>query len=351
MARSPLDDGVIAVKDFESLARDNVAPHIWNYLSDGAGDQQALLENEVAWQEPWFAPKVMTGVTQVDTTVTINGQHLQHPILLAPTAMAMSYHPDGEAATMRAAVRTGTTYIQSTLSGVPIEELGNIAREGGGDWWFQVYLHRDRAFTQSLVEAALAAGASSLVLTVDSPALGARDNDRRHDWGQMPDDGISMHERVFNPFLDSAVGWSDLQWLRDLAGDVPVWVKGILRADDAVAAIDHGAAGVMVSNHGARNLDTIVPTAVALPSIVEAMDGRAPVVVDGGIRRGTDVLRALALGADAVMVGRPYIWGLASHGEAGVAHVVEILRAELQMAMALVGVDCVASVTEDILWT
>jgi 4-hydroxymandelate oxidase len=350
VSSNPHDDGVVAVKDFQGLARAVVPEHLWNYLSDGAGEQQSLIENELAWQEPWFVPKVMAGLSEVDTSISLLGRTLEHPILFAPTAMAKSYHPEGEAATMRAAVRTSTTYIQSALSGVPLDELGAIASQGSGSWWYQVYLHRDRSLTQSLVESAIAAGAQAVVLTVDSPTLGARDNDRRHDWGQMPDDGIAIHQRVFNPMLDSDFSWKDLEWLRALAADVPVWVKGILRADDAIAALDHGAVGVMVSNHGARNLDTIIPTAVALPRIVDAVASRAPIIVDGGIRRGTDIVRALALGADAVMIGRPYIWALASHGEDGVAYVAEVLRAELAMAMALVGVGSIKDLSTDILW-
>ena len=346
----PLADGILALKDLEPLAQQKLPREIWDYLACGAGDQQTIAENIEAWQRPWLAPKAFAGLDDVDTSVQLLGRDLTHPILFAPTALHTSYHPDGEAATMRGAARTGTTYVQSTLSGVPLDVLGGIGQEVGAHWWFQTYLHRDRGFTRELVERALAAGAEAVVLTVDSPALGARDDDRRNGWGQMPDDGIRIHERIWNPYLDSSIAWSDLEWLVDLVGDVPVVVKGVLRADDAVASVDHGAAAVIVSNHGARNLDTIVPSAVALPPVVDAIGGRAPVLVDGGIRRGTDVLRALCRGADAVLVGRPYVWGLATHGEAGVAHVAEILRAELAMAMALVGAATTRELRPDLLW-
>jgi len=351
----PLDDGIVAVRDFEPKAREVLSHDVWDYLACGAGDQQAINANIEAWQTPWLTPKVMTGLSGVDTSVQVIGRQLAHPILFAPTALQTNYHPDGEAATLRAAARTGTTYVQSTLSGVPIADLGQIARAGaeGADpahWWFQTYLHHDRGFTASLVEAALAAGAEAVVLTVDSPAMGARDDDRRNGWGGMPDDGIRIHERVWNPYLASDISWADLDWLIDLVGDAPVLVKGVLRADDAVESVEHGAAGVIVSNHGARNLDTIVPTAVALPAIAEAVGDRASVLVDGGIRRGTDIVRALCRGADAVLVGRPYVWGLATHGEAGVAHVAEILRAEFAMAMALVGAATTADLKPGLLW-
>jgi len=355
-ASDPLDDGVLAVTDLEPMARERLPREVWDYLASGAGDQRTLDQNIEAWQSPPFAPKVMMGLVAIDTSIALLGRSLPHPILFAPTALQTNYHPDGEAATMRAAARTGTTYIQSTLSGVPLDQIGAIARSApteDGDaahWWFQTYLHHDRGFTRSLVESAIGAGAESIVLTVDSPLLGARDDDRRNGWGGMPDDGIRIHERILNPYLASDISWTDLDWLVDLVGDVPVLVKGVLRADDAVEAIEHGARGVIVSNHGARNLDTIVPTAVALPAIADAIGGRVPVLVDGGVRRGTDVARALCRGADAVLVGRPYVWGLATHGEAGVAHVAQILRAELAMAMGLVGAATTGELTPSLLW-
>jgi 4-hydroxymandelate oxidase len=352
----PLDDGVLAVTDLEPMARERLAREVWDYLACGAGDQRTIEQNIEGWQAPPFAPHVMTGLRDIDTSSTLLGRRMPHPILFAPTALQTNYHPDGEAATMRAAIRTGTTYVQSTLSGVPLDQLGDISRSApapdgeAAHWWFQTYLHHDRGFTRSLVESAVTAGSEAIVLTVDSPVLGARDNDRRNGWGAMPEDGIRIHERILNPFLASDISWADLDWLVDLVGDVPVLVKGVLRADDATEAIEHGAAGVIVSNHGARNLDTIVPTALALPAIADAVGGRATVLVDGGIRRGTDVARALCRGADAVLIGRPYIWGLATHGEAGVAHVAQILRAELAMAMGLVGATRIVELTPGLLW-
>lgn len=347
----PLDDGIIAVRDLEPLARASVPSDAWAYLADGAGDQRSLAANAEAWQAPSFMPRVLTGLGGIDTSVHLLGRQCPHPILLAPTAFQSRYHPDGEAATMRAAMRTGTTYVQSSQTATPLAELGRIAQDAVSDgaWWFQVYLHADRGQTRSVVEEALAAGAEALVLTVDSPSLGARDNDRRNGRALWPDDGIRIHERVWNPHLASDIAWSDLEWLVDVAGEIPVLVKGVLRADDATEVVEQGGAGVIVSNHGARNLDTIVATAHALPAITAAIGGRVPILVDGGIRRGTDVARALCLGADAVLIGRPYVWGLATHGEAGVAHVAEILRAELTMAMALLGAASTADLTSNLL--
>lgn len=353
LSHDPLDDGVVAVRDFEALAHGRVDPDAWVYLADGAGDQRSVAANLDAWQSPPFAPRVLGGIDAIDTGVELLGQRHVAPLLLAPTAFQSRYHPGGEVATMRAAVATRTTYVQSSQSVTPLADLGKVAREAGGaagSWWFQVYVQADRQVTRAVVDEALAAGAQALVLTVDSPALGARDNDRRNSRAMWPDDGIGIHERVWNPFIARDASWADLEWLADLARDVPVLVKGVLRADDAVEVVAHGGAGVIVSNHGARNLDTIVPTGTALPSIVTAIEGRVPVLVDGGIRRGTDIARALCLGADAVLIGRPYVWGLATHGEAGVAHVAQILRAELTQTMALLGAASVADLTPALLW-
>lgn len=351
-AHTPLDDGLMSVHDVQEQARAVIADDAWAYLVDGAGDQRSVMLNAEAWQTPAFAPRVMRGLPGVDTAVPLMGREHPHPIVLAPTAFQSRYHLDGEAATMRAAMATGSIYVQSSQSTTSLRGLGDIAARASdaGTWWFQVYLHHDRAMTQSLVSEAIAAGAEALVLTVDSPSLGARDNDRRNSQGLWPDDGVGIHERVWNPFLARDVAWTDLDWLVDIAGDVPVLVKGVLRPDDAAEAVERGAAGVVVSNHGGRNLDTVVPTALALPAVVAAVQSRVPVLVDGGIRRGTDVVRALCLGADAVLIGRPYVWGLATHGESGVAHVVEILRAELTMAMALLGAASVAELGPDLFW-
>ncbi|HAM24349.1 MAG TPA: alpha-hydroxy-acid oxidizing enzyme [Actinobacteria bacterium] len=347
----PLDDGVLAVRDFEPLAQAVTEPAMWDYLTNGAGDQRSLSENIAAWQRPEFVPRVLVPADDADTAVSIFNRRWPHPIALAPTAFQSSYHPEGEAGSLRGALASGATYIQSTMSSVPLNELGVIAREGNedgrGHWWFQTYLNPDRGVTRALVESAVAAGAEAVVLTVDSPVLAARDADRRNNRHLMPDDGVQAHQRILNPVIDPLASWEDIDWLREVSG-VPVVVKGVLHPDDAVRAVDHGAAAVVVSNHGARNLDTVVPTAQVLPHVVHAVAGRAHVLVDGGIRRGTDIVRALALGADAVLIGRPYVWALASHGAAGVQHCVEILRTELSMAMLLLGAPSRAELTAEL---
>jgi 4-hydroxymandelate oxidase len=353
LSQDPLDDGVISVGDFEALAKPRIDVDDWHYLADGAGEQRSLAANVEAWQSPPFAPRVLTGLDGIDTTRMLLGRLHAAPLLLAPTAFQGRYHPEGEAATMRAAAETGTTYVQSSQLSTPLAELGRLARESGegqSGWWFQVYVQQDREATKAAAIEAVAAGAEALVLTVDSPALGARDHDRRSSRPMWPDDGIGIHERVWNPFIAADTSWSDLEWLADIAGETPVLVKGVLRADEAVEVMAHGGSGVIVSNHGARNLDTVVPTATALPSIVAAIEARIPVLVDGGIRRGTDIARALCLGADAVLIGRPYVWGLATHGQAGVAHVAQILRAELAQAMAMLGAATLAELKPTLLW-
>jgi 4-hydroxymandelate oxidase len=349
----------VNLHDYEALARDRLSDQTWNYVSGGAGDEHTLRWNADAWQQIQLWPRVLVDVSAVDTTVELLGHRLAQPVLLAPTAAQADYHPDGEEATLAGAAAAEALPVMSTLGSAPVEELGRSAR---GPWWFQLYVQPDRAFTQSLVARAVDAGASALVVTVDTPLLGARDTDRRlggysvdsmrpPNLSQLPvtaaDPAARPHERVYNPHLDPSLTWSTLRWLVDVS-PVPVLAKGVLRADDASRAVDHGAAGVVVSNHGARNLDTVPATATALPGTVGAVGGQIPVLVDGGIRRGTDVAKALCLGADAVLVGRPAIWGLTVGGSDGVRDVVDLLRAELMMAMALLGAPSLAELGPDL---
>lgn len=314
----------------------------------------------------------------LDTSTTLLGTALSHPILLAPVAAHRLYHPEGELETLQGAAAGEALHVQSTMSTVGVEDVGAAARgvvagedgtdgtngTGGSDvpspWWFQLYVQRNRDFTADLVARAEAAGASALVLTVDTPTLGARDRDRR---GGLPsasypnlrglpeveDDGMPAHRRVFLPRFDPTFSWETFAWLLAVAR-TPVVVKGVLRPDDAARAVEAGASAVIVSNHGGRNLDTVPATVDALPGVVAAVGGRVPVLVDGGIRRGTDVAKALALGAAAVLVGRPFVWGLAVDGAHGVRLVIEMLRTELEMAMGLLGTPTLADLTEDALW-
>lgn len=351
--------GAVNVYELESLARARLTETAYAYLVGGSGDEHTLRWNVDAWARIRLAPHVLVDVGTIDTRLHLLGHDLAAPIVLAPTAAHHLFHPNGEIETVRGAAAAETLYIQSTLATVGVSEVGAAAT---GPWWFQLYVQRDRGFTRELLARAEDAGASAVVLTVDLPVLGARDTDRRNSFG-LPEgleyanfvgldvvaDELPPERRVYNPHLDPTVTWADVDWLRSVAR-VPVVVKGVLRPDDAVRAVDHGVDAIVVSNHGARNLDTVPATADALPRVAEAVDGRVPVLVDGGIRRGTDVAKALMLGATAVLVGRPYVWGLTVHGAAGVKLVVDLLRTELEMSMALLGATTLADLTDDLLW-
>lgn len=351
---------LVSVPLFEAPAEAALADGVRDYLSGGAGDEHTLRRNVAAWSEITLAPRVLRDVSAIDTSCELLGLSLEHPIAVAPTAAHRAFHPEAEPGTIAGARAAGALYVQSSLGATPLAEVGQAAQDA--PWLFQLYVQRDRGFTRDLVAQAVDAGARGLVLTVDTPTLGARDRDKRNQLGRIdgltypivanaptPADDLPPHRRVYNPLLAPDITWADLEWLVDIAG-VPVLTKGHLRGDDAARAVDCGAAGVIVSNHGARNLDTVPATVEALPRVVAAVDGRAPVLVDGGIRRGTDIVKALALGASAVLVGRPVVWGLTVAGSDGVRQVLEILRTELEMAMALLGTPTLTDVTADVIW-
>jgi 4-hydroxymandelate oxidase len=284
------------------------------------------------------------------------------PVLVAPTAMHKLAHDDGECATARAARAAGTLMITSTTA---TTRLSDVIAATGGPMWFQLYIYTDRGKTRALIEEAVASGYTGVVLTLDAPLLGRRERDIRSGFtlpphltianaavagmDKVPDasadaSGLMLH---FRHLHDAALTPRDIEWIREISG-LPVVVKGIVRGDDAVRALEHGASGIVVSNHGGRQLDTAIPSIMALPDVVDAVAGRAEVYVDGGIRRGTDVVKAIALGARAVMIGRPVFWGLANGGEAGVVSVLNLLRDELDLAMALSGVRTVDEITRDL---
>ena len=354
---SALDD-LVCVADAEALARQMMHPAAFDYYAGGAGREATLAANERAFDRVVLRPRVLVGAEHVDTSTTLLGVPLAWPLALAPTAFNALGHPDGELAAARAAGSRGTLMCCSTIASYPLEE---IAAAATGPLWFQLYVYRDREVTRDLVARAVQAGYRALLLTVDTPRLGRRERDVRNRFTLPPDVRIRNLERYtgdrasgwsaassfteyVHRFLDPSLTWEALDWLASITR-LPILVKGVLTAEDADLALAHGATGVVVSNHGGRQLDGAIATLDALPEIVHEVAGRGPVLIDGGVRRGTDLLKAIALGASAALIGRPYLWGLAAGGEAGVARVLDLLRAEFELAMALTGCRTVPAIS------
>ncbi len=324
----------------EAEARERLDPGAYDYYAAGAGDETSLRANLAAWQRLRLRPRALRDVSEVSTGTTVLGTPVAAPILVPPMALQRLLHPRGELELREAAEAAGTVMAVSTRSSTPIAEVGAAS---DAPWWFQVYILRDRGLTEELVRRAVDGGASALLLTGDTPILGWK---RRpvsltvpDDWvmpGLSTPDGMPVRDASPGNLQDPSITFAEIGWLAELS-ELPVVVKGILRGDDARRSVAAGAAGVVVSNHGGRQLDGAVATAEALPEVVEALEGSAEVYVDGGIRRGTDVLRALALGARAVLVGRPVAWGLATGGAAGAHRVLAGLSLELAEALALAG--------------
>lgn len=352
-ALQKIPPGIVTLADHEALARQHLDDNAWAYFSGGAGDEITLAANRSAWDGLTLQPRVLRALAGGHTRTGLLGRTLAHPILLAPVAFQRLAHPDGELATAYAAAALGAGLVLSTQSSTSLEAVAQAmgGDAGRGPLWFQLYVQHDRGFTQTLVQRAEAAGYEALVLTVDAPSSGARDRERRAGF-RLPA-GISAvnlaalppappvalspgQSALFDGVLRHAPTWADVQWLQSITR-LPVLLKGVLHPDDARQAVSVGVAGLIVSNHGGRTLDTSPSTASVLPRITDAVAGAVPLLVDGGIRRGTDVLKAIALGASAVLVGRPAIYGLANAGAAGVAHVLRLLRDELEIAMALTG--------------
>ncbi|MGI8968747.1 MAG: alpha-hydroxy acid oxidase [Chloroflexota bacterium] len=334
---------------YEARAEALLPPDIHGYFAGGAEDETSIAANREAFAQWRLLPRVLRGVASPDLSTSILGQDVSLPVLLTPLATQRLVHSEGERASARAAREAGTTFILSTSASLTIEEVAPAA----GNWWFQLYVQRDRAVTEDLVHRAEAAGAGALVLTVDLPIFGRRERDlhygfripadmRPYDAAPARVDGLSV-EGPYQPLR-----WDDLAWLNSLSR-LPLVLKGILAPDDARLAVDHGAQAIVVSNHGGRQLDGAVASLDALPAVVAATHGRAEILMDGGIRRGADVLKALALGAGAVLLGRPFVWGLAVNGEAGVLHVLNLLREELATAMLLCGCASVQEISQELL--
>lgn len=327
------------------------------YFAGAARDAITLGANRAAFEKTLLRPRCLRGVGERSQAISLLGRAAPSPFLLAPTAFLRLAHPEGERATARAARASGATMVCSTLATTPIEavcaEAGVAAAERPGAVWFQLYVYKDRALTAALIDRARAAGCSAVVLTADAPVLGAREGDAVHRFGLPPSlrvenvvpegygalpreaQGSGLAAYVYR-LLDPELRLGDLAWLAARA-QLPIFVKGVLRGDDAAECMEAGAAGIIVSNHGGRQLDGAVPSLLALPEVVAAVDGRGPVLLDSGLRRGADALKAMALGAAAVMIGRPAVFALAAGGEAGVRRALQLLGAELDEAMALVG--------------
>jgi isopentenyl diphosphate isomerase/L-lactate dehydrogenase-like FMN-dependent dehydrogenase len=347
-AVEPADPGsAFTVDDFEEIARAKLPKMVYDYFAGGSGDEWTLAENRQAFARWVFRPRVLVSVAEQDPRTTVLGQPVAFPILLAPTALQAMAHPDGELATARAARALDTLMVLSTSSTTSLEDVAAT----GVKRWFQLYVMKDHSLTEDLLSRARAAGYGAIVVTVDTPWLGRRHRDERNRFDlppgvvmahlpaeetATPDGSGSSLAAYFATGHDADLSWSDLAWLRS-AAQLPLVLKGILTAEDALRAVEAGVDGIIVSNHGGRQLDGAPATLDVLSEVVEAAAGRVEVYLDSGVRRGSDALKALALGAQAVLVGRPFLWGLAADGERGVRAVLDTLGADLQLAMALTG--------------
>ncbi|XP_063172168.1 2-Hydroxyacid oxidase 1 [Candoia aspera] len=350
----------ICIADFEQYAKKFLQKSVYDYYKSGADDQQTLAENVAAFSRLKLYPRMLKNVSTLDLSTCILGERISMPICVAATAMQCMAHADGEIATARACRSRGTGMMLSSWSTTSIEEVAQAAPET--ILWLQLYIYKDRDVTKSLVRRAEKAGYRGIFVTVDTPYLGKRLDDVRNKFRLSPhlrmknfetndlafssekgygeNSGLSVYVAEA---IDPSISWDDLKWLRGLTS-LPIVAKGILRADDAGEAVKLGVNGILVSNHGARQLDGVPATIEVLPEIIDAVEGKTEVFLDGGIRKGTDVLKALALGAKAVFVGRPIIWGLAYQGEEGVKEVLQILKEEFKLAMALSGCPSVQAI-------
>ena len=349
----------LKLDDFEPAAREVLPQAIYDYIAGGSEDEATLHPNREAFARYRFRFKVLASADRPDLSNEVLGQLFQMPVHLAPSAIQRMAHPDGEAAAYRGATAAWIAFCLSTLSSVSIEDLAAAA---SGVRWFQLYMHPERAVSASFVERAVDAGFGAIVLTVDLPQTGRRERDIRNTFS-LPQglryanldgkraaataEGPDPFAQNVNAHTNPALSWADLEWLVAKT-PLPVIVKGLVRADDARHAVEAGARGLVVSNHGGRQLDYSIASLDALPEVVEAIGGRVPVLLDGGVRRGTDVLKALSLGAAGVLVGRPYLWALAVGGAKGVSGMLAMLRQEIEVSMSLLGVRRLSELNPDL---
>ena len=351
----PVDlSGIVRLADFEALARERLHPAAWGYYAGGSGDGHSLRDSEVAWDGFRLRPRVLVDVQAVDLTTTILGRPAALPIGIAPAALHAMAHPDAEAVSARASADAGVINVVSTSASLALEDVASAAPAGRR--WFQLYVQRDRNLSRALVERAEAAGYEAICLTVDLPVLGYRDDLLRSAfdpgldaYGNVPHRDVWRTEGEMDEMQDMrSVGltWEGLAEIRSWSS-LPLVLKGILTGEDARLAVEHGAAGVWVSSHGGRQLDRAVAPIDVLEEVVEAVGGRAEVYLDGGIRRGPEILIALALGATAVFAARPFLWAIACAGDAGLAKALAVLRDELERSMALLGAPAISGLRRD----
>ncbi|KAL0442506.1 UNVERIFIED_CONTAM: Peroxisomal (S)-2-hydroxy-acid oxidase [Sesamum latifolium] len=350
-------ESITNVMEFEAVAREKLPKMVYDYYASGAEDQWTLHENRNAFSRILFRPRILVDVSNIDMTTTILGFKVSMPIMVAPTAMQKMAHPAGELATARAASAAGTIMTLSSWATSSVEE---VASTGPGTRFFQLYVYRDRNVVRQLVRRAEKAGFKAIALTVDTPRLGRREADIKNrftlpthltlrnfdglDLGTVDRTNDSGLATYVADQVDQSLNWKDVKWLQSIT-TLPILVKGVLTAEDASLAVQAGAAGIIVSNHGARQLDYVPATIMALEEVVRAAQGRVPVFLDGGIRRGTDVFKALALGASGVFIGRPVVFALAAYGEAGVRKMLKMLHDELELTMALSGCRSIKEIT------
>jgi 4-hydroxymandelate oxidase len=352
----------VNIFDLETAARAKMEPSAYDYFAGGAEDEVTLRANRAAFEKILFRPRYLVDVSNRDLTTTVLGQPISIPVLLAPTGYQCLAHPDGELATARAASASGTIMVVSTVSTYSLEEIAAVA----GPLWFQLYSYKDKGINERLIRRVEKVGYRALCLTIDVPVLARRERDLRHrfslpqgmrasiladkeldvtlqsgeDTGRVSYSGLAF---------DAALTWNDVDWMRTITA-MPLVIKGVLTPEDARLAVEHGAAGIVVSNHGGRQLDGVPAAIDVLPEIAAEVGGEIEIYLDSGVRRGTDVLKSLALGAKAVLIGRPFLWGLAVDGEAGVRRVLDMLRHELDTALGLVGKRSVAEIDAGILY-
>ncbi|MFI5776099.1 alpha-hydroxy acid oxidase [Nocardia sp. NPDC051570] len=350
---------LVNLAEIEAAGRAALDPVYVDYIAGAARDEITARANETAFARLQLLPRMLRGGGKPQLDVTLLGSRASMPILVSPTAFHKLVDPDGELATARAVAAADTIMIVAMAATVAVEEIAAAARAATGghaSLWFQLYIQPDLELTERLVRRATAAGCEALVVTVDSPARGANERNRRNGFTDLPD-GLACENlrdprdgesgRVRQIVMSPEISWSHIEWLRGITS-LPILLKGLLHPEDVRAAVRNGVDGLVLSNHGGRQLDTVPSTIELLPEVVAAVAGRVPILLDGGVRRGTDVVKALALGASAVGIGRPVLWGLACAGEAGVHHVLELLREEFEHALTLCGGTSLRDLTPDL---